>query len=374
MGNYLPPDPQDRVSLHEVMAPVGWWPTTVNQHDPDPIAALDAHVALVKALRGYRYQGVKSRDYQTALGDCLDRAETIVVTHQLLDFVLERLPTVPLGQPMTRNMLPFSAAFVQLPRPVYIPYDVVEEVDVQPERFVTQFDIGMWVQAATIDRTNVVHAPGDLARPPDKEGYDLYLPDARDQLEQLGHEGIAYLHGLSEPVIHEGLAYVKANYPEHANMRGYDIRAPMPIYSSGWRYGLSWDPEKREETFTLTKAGAFERRFWLALWATLMEQVEVEPAKLDRATIRRAARGRNVAELPEVVVCNLRMLKRRDRTGKERTVRPSPQWNHRWEVVGHPRTIHRGTPQERVVQVKPHVKGPEWAPLIKKDRVYRLAR
>jgi hypothetical protein len=40
----------------------------------------------------------------------------------------------------------------------------------------------------------------------------------------------------------------------------------------------------------------------------------------------------------------------------------------------HDRTLYRGTPQERVVPVKASIKGPDWAPLIEKDRVYRLAR
>jgi len=47
-------------------------------------------------------------------------------------------------------------------------------------------------------------------------------------------------------------------------------------------------------------------------------------------------------------------------------------WHHSWRVTGHVRTIHRGTPQERKVWVREHVKG--HGPLIEKDRVYRLSR
>lgn len=50
------------------------------------------------------------------------------------------------------------------------------------------------------------------------------------------------------------------------------------------------------------------------------------------------------------------------------------RWSHRWYVMPHWLTIHRGSGKQRVVRVAGHIKGPEHAPLILRDVVYKWTR
>jgi hypothetical protein len=360
------------------------WPVAVDRSvEPDPLAALDSHVALIRALRAGLYPmggHTAGGQYQKALADCMDRAATVVVTHAMLDFVLDRMPHVPFGQELDNSMLPFQAAYVVFPRRIQVPVDRAEEQRNQTDNptytphILAAFDHGAWVQTASVTLSNGEGLPPDA--PPDlattKVGYSGgYM--GREP------EGIGYFQICSEQLIHDTVAWARSQRGgvitsvSGIAMNDYTIGAPLPVYSNGWRYGLSWDPAQREPTYNLTGAGEWERRFWLALWATLHEQTEPSRPRLPRQAVRQAARRRNGAT-PEVVVCNLRMLRHTDADGREHVQRPKPDWTHRWRVRPHMRTIHRGTAQERQVPVRAHVKGPDWAPLVDKDKVYRLSR
>jgi hypothetical protein len=358
--------------------PLGWWPEPdTHGHEPDPAQALEDHVALIRALRQHRYPlSSQSAGFQDALAFALDAAETIIVTHQLLDFVLERAETVPLGQPLYPEMLPFPSAFVVLPRNVLVPLNREEEAGIDPPRhIVAHFDMCAWLQAGDVWEDGIEIEDG-ATEPPDPTDAGATFEDYTSSGTRISNRGIGYFQMMSAPMVHRGLDHLERDieFGDGSTLGTYSIPAPLPVYSSGWKYGVSWDPEARGESFALTEAGAWERRFWLALFATLNEQVEITRPHLDRATRRRAMRGREVTKLPDVVVCNLRMLTKKNKDGSERRVRPKPEWQHRWRSRAHDRTLYRGTPQERVVPVKASIKGPDWAPLIEKDRVYRLAR
>jgi hypothetical protein len=347
-----------------------WWPIEQFADEVDPLAALDAHVALVRALRAEQFPFAEMNDFQPAIALALNQAVTITVTHDLLDFVLERLEHVPFGEPLQRSMLPFPAGFLVLPRPVPVPTDELDDDD--PRRAVCEFDMGAWLQAGDVYTGDTPESADYVLRKnQDDTAEDEGETDIARSGDRLIHRGIGYLQICSEPLVHLSAEYLRG-VGEHLGT--YDIRAPLPVYSSGWRYGLSWDPAQREDSFVLTRAGAWERRFWLAMFATLNEQVDVTRPHLDRPTIRRAMRAREITDLPEIVVCNLRMIRKTAKDGTERTTRPKPQWTHRWHSKAHDRTLYRGTPQERKVPVAGCIKGPDWAPLVKKDRVYRLAR
>jgi hypothetical protein len=154
-----------------------------------------------------------------------------------------------------------------------------------------------------------------------------------------------------------------------ARLRSLGVKH-APIYSSGWGFGLSWDPAEREPDFVLTSAGEFERRFWLTLWRTMAEEV-MAPVTIPRPDRRRAARM--LSQIPEVVVADLRRVKH-PVTHERLADGAEVMWSHRWKVRGHQRVLHRGTDRERTVWVREYVKGPESAPLIEKDTVWRLRR
>lgn len=369
------------------------WPVT-EPKDPDPLKALEDHVAVIKALRRNIYPLSNTHGYQDVLADALDEAATIVVTNQMLDFVLERMPHVPFGQELTYDMLPFPAGYVVLPRHVYIPVeDEHAQPDIHPRHVLAVFDQGAWVQTGAVLSDNVPpDGPGGYNR---ILGHNSWATDnttgdyhsslnltppgeveqvhnaATGQPAMMSDRGIGYFQIISEEVAAKAIQYVKGFDGRDIT---YDLRAPLPIYSNGWRYHTSWDPAHREASYVLTQAGEWERRFWLAMFATLNQEVVIDRPHLSRPVLRRTMRDLKRKTIPDVVICDLRTIKRTDKDGREHTDRPKPNWSHRWHVKAHPRTLYRGTPQERVVPVKGHTKGPDWAPLLEKDRVYRLRR
>lgn len=338
---------------------------------PRPLDALDAQVSLIDAFNsevgsrlveamnlGRRLEiaeGAAERAAREIARD-LNTATTVVVTDRMLDFVLDRMDSITFGDPLVPDDLLFEAAFIVLSRPVQIAdlvYDVYAPDTYPPRRMVT-FSAGFY-------------APKPI--------------EHRDILrnEELMTDGIIYCQAVS-------VDELQAYYDELRSERDHDaqtladIEASMemlrdrklshvPVYSSGWAFGLTWDPAYREETYTLTPAGEWERRFWLSLLRTLKEEV-FAPVRFRRAEQRRMERR---GMIPDVVVADLRRVKHAAK--EERLVTGETiMWSHRWRRRGHPRVLHRGTDKEKTVWVREHICGPESMPLIEKDRVYRLSK
>lgn len=365
---------------------------------PRPLDALDSHVAVVDALASPDGAGIiesATADGQTgvretdtkrvndqrfarALSDQLNTATTLVVTDRMLEFVLDRMASIPFGDPLRPDDLLFESAYIVLSRPVTVG-DLGDDDygDVFPPRRFAQFDAGFYVPmgVATYDalRKAEVTADGILyaqcASIPTLERVfaDLVVPGGRFVRDRDG--GLSIVSAESIDVTQDGL-HLRAGEIMHAMQRLYAMRLKhVPVYSSGIGFGVSWDPELREEDFVLTPAGEFERRFWLSLLRTIVEEV-FAPVRFRRADYRRAARA---GIIPDVVVADLRRVKH---TAKEETL-PGGEtimWSHRWMRSGHPRTIHKGTEKERTIWVREHVCGPKSMPLILKDRVHRLSR
>lgn len=345
-----------------------------------PTQALEEHVSLVRAFRhpshgmaiagslagivpngDYGKSGTQlARDLAVKLAADLDQAATVVVTDRMLDLVLRRVDSWEFGRPLEADDLPFERAFVSFPRSVPLPTgDEDVAADVWPRRGQNGFDGGWWypsdVTGADKDRLRIGYE-GDEAGAGIGYGQCVRRENLRQFTEWLWK---GKNPATSQEAIEEGNAVLLASGA-----------LQIPLYHSGWQFGRSWDPQYREDTFTLTEAGEFERRFWLSLWFTLREEV-LAPVRLPRRASRPAAR---IGLIPDVIVCDLRKVRR---PAREDELLPSGEvviWSHRWRVAGHDRVLHRGTPQERVIRVKPYVKGPANRPLIEKDRVYRLGR
>lgn len=337
-----------------------------------PTEALDSQVSLIRALRhpehGVRLTGALFKvgpemvarevvyNQAKSLASKLDRAATILITDTMLRHVLRRMDSVEFGQPLAEGDLPFESGYILLPREVTIPAD--DDPDLYPLHRETVFDSGGWFGHEKIGSTSPV---GHLEafNPSPTDGLAFFQGIRRSRLK----EATKFLQGggdeeVAPEIIEEGNEVLLASGMKH-----------VPIYLGGWEYGRSWDPQYREEGYVLTAAGEFERRFWLTLWRTLSEEIVV-PVRMPRRPTRQAAR---VGLVPEVVVAELRRVRR---PNHDQTL-PSGEvvmWTHRWRVREHTRTLHRGTPQEKVVPVRSYVKGPENRPLIEKDLVYRLGR
>src|SRR4029079_14772092 len=78
---------------------------------PRPLDALEAHVALidvlaspdgatfVKSMTGGNTKRVNDERLARELGDKLNTATTLVVTDRMLEFVLNRMDSIPFGDP-----------------------------------------------------------------------------------------------------------------------------------------------------------------------------------------------------------------------------------------------------------------------------------
>lgn len=338
---------------------------------PRPMDALDSQVALIDALRsdhGMRLVAGMSETGQveelsrraaSGIAAQLNTATTVVVTDRMLQFVFDRMGSVPFGDPMTPDDLLFESAYFVFPRPVNVGSLRDDDYDNFPRRSIASFDSGFYVPQNISMHARVNEDDGPRDGILYVQSASLALMD--EYVESLRQEVLDAGGSLPDPRladIEEGGAQIRAMGLKHC-----------PIYSSGWALGVSWDPELREEDFVLTEAGEFERRFWLSLLRTLKEEI-FAPVRFRRADYRRAARR---GLIPDVVVADLRRIKHRN---KEETL-PTGEtimWSHRWRRKGHTRTLHRGTDKEKTVWVREHICGPESMPLIEKDRVYRLSK
>lgn len=358
--------------------------STRTQRSVAPLAALESQVSLIRALRNPSIgpeimgaaQGLRGSTMQIesegkklaeVLSAGLDSAPTIVVTDRMLDVILRRLDSIEFGEPLRpEDVNLFPAGYIVFPRPVEVPFSEDDYRDVFPPRVGAKFDAGFWLASSVTTREQT----SKLAITED---------DVLDVFDT-SVQGITYSQSVSLALAEELLLADRArghiNDPDWGEIRSglrrlYDWGVQhAPVYTSGWGFGLSWDPALREESYVLTPAGEFERRFWLTTFRTLAEEV-MAPVLVPRAARRRA--GRLLSKVPDVVVADLRRVKypvKEQRLTDGSTV----MWSHRWKVRGHQRTLHRGTPQERTIWVREYEKGPEGAPLIEKDRVYRLAR
>lgn len=348
---------------------------------PRPLDALDSQVGLIEALHGPRGADLVVAMVETSnaeatgnlieirreheqraarqLADTLNTATTVVVTERMLDFVLDRMPSIPFGDPLTPDDLLFEAAYIVLPRRVSIGELGDDDRDNFPPRKLAEFDAGFYVPQQV--------AAARAIRGPDGETADLFS------------DGIMYVQSVSHSVFEDYIAELRAD-PERTDFDADEMERSLngirelkikhaPVYASGIGFGLSWDPELREEDFILTDAGEFERRFWLSLFRTLKEEV-FAPVRFRRADQRRAMRR---GLIPDVVVADLRRVKHAAK--EERLVTGETiMWSHRWIRRGHTRTLNRGTDKEKTVWVREHVCGPQSMPLIHKDRVYRLSK
>jgi len=358
---------------------------------PRPLDALEAHVALidvlaspegatfVKSMTGGNTKRVNDERLARELGDKLNTATTLVVTDRMLEFVLNRMDSIPFGDPLRPEDLLFESAYIVLPRPVTVG-ELTDDDNVSfPPRKVAQFDAGFYIPmgVATWDVLRKVEVPTDgilyaqAASIPTLERHfaDRIVPGGRFVRDPNGRLSVVSAEAM-DLTQQDGGDLQRVGEIMSAMERIYETKLKhVPIYSSGMGFGVSWDPELREEDFILTPAGEFERRFWLSLFRTVVEEV-FAPVRFRRADQRRASRR---GLIPDVVVADLRRVKH---AAKEETL-PGGEtimWSHRWRRRGHTRTLHRGTEKEKTVWVREHICGPDSMPLIEKDRVYRLSK
>lgn len=333
-----------------------------------PLDALESHVRLLRALKnpslanlivagsGSSGHSTMSGDYAKMMFNRLDRASTVVVTDRMLDEVLRRMPGVPFGDPLREDDMIFANGYVVFPRPVYLPNLTADDHgDVRPERSAASFDAGFWLASG------IAVEPLGYGGAGSTDGVMYTQCVATDRAVAAVHE-TGFIRAEEMPAIERGVATMRRSGLAH-----------IPVYSAGWAYDVSWDPEFRDESYVLTPAGEFERRFWMTFWRMLGEEI-VAPISIPRGDRRRA--GRLLANVPDVVICDLRKIRH---VGKSQRLDDGStvMWSHRWRVGRHMRYCPKcgiDHPKEKHVEVRAYVKGPKNMPLLEKDKVWRLDR
>jgi hypothetical protein len=169
-----------------------------------------------------------------------------------------------------------------------------------------------------------------------------------------------------------------------------------PVDFTAWAYGTQWQSmtwDRRRELDEMIATDAFrghpwevpgtntsevsphigeQRRLLLSILLLMKEEVYRERMLPDRAARRRWKASSVIP--PEdycVTVTKLRRVTDGEHLGDEEG---ESHYSHRFTVRGHWRRIRKGTPDERAVWVRPHIKGPEYAPFVPKGRVTILER
>ena len=132
-----------------------------------------------------------------------------------------------------------------------------------------------------------------------------------------------------------------------------------------------WEPDTHQP-HQISQNVAGMRKFLLTLLRFMQEEIiQVSRHPLSRAQKRRAER--EDLKIPEdgcIITVHLRKVRYVGEVQHTDTVK---QWTHRFWVEGHTRHLDYLEPG-RTTWVRPYVKGPEWAPLIMKERVTTVNR
>lgn len=115
------------------------------------------------------------------------------------------------------------------------------------------------------------------------------------------------------------------------------------------------------------------QRLLMAFWALIGQRV----TDTTRMPIERHARRRAERRGKQNIEDGIRVIRLRRLAGETPSDHDDKlvMWSHRWVVGGHWRQQwYPSADEHRPIWIAPHVKGPESAPLVLKDRIYRVDR
>lgn len=202
--------------------------------------------------------------------------------------------------------------------------------------------------------------------------WSFYVAD-RDVLSERHEYLMAHRDKLKDPT-----AILEANRALAAAL-GATGRILMPLGHGDWPLDTTTTGRSVFTTDTGAHAAASsaeDRRLMAALWALLTQPglCGVEDDVADRPVRRVSARVGAVRPLEPVKVITLRRARHE---GTAATGGDEPRrYSHRWMVQGHWRWQPHGPgrTQRKLIWVRPHIKGPEDAPLHAPPKVNALVR
>lgn len=348
-----------------------------------PSVAVDAHLDLIRGLALENADDIltslanatpsQSQVSASALEYVTSRADTFVVSAEMMGLAghasvdLDGMPLFAHDLP-SRNMLLFLD---DLGWDYFSNALVDEDVDV----------LGMAsVRALTILDSGWVSDSG-MIRESDKIAQQVSYIDP-DTGEMTSGDGVFLIMWASvDDVAAHGVEQGWWEADQATRLLG--IGPFVPVDFSGWGYGLRWESLSDEDTDRFageitnmpgkvaSHVGQMRRRL-LSTLLLMGEEVYAERERVSRPTRRRWEASK--LRTPEDFSVAVTRLRRYHHSPGEQHPDSEPLYNHRWYVRGHWRRLHRGTPEERAVWVRPYIKGPDHAPLIEHFRVTALDR
>lgn len=302
----------------------------LNPHDPNYVVALAEHYL-----------------------EDLDTAHTFHVTAEMVDVATVMGADLE-GYPLRESDLPAERGLVLLDEPLlWWDYDVRME----------------WAEMGQIPLRGILWTTTD------------HVGIVEDNEPQGDHRGISYwclidIDGFSDLMEERNLADGNDPLPM-PEFRGMGL---LPIDWLAWAFDYPWRQRSQDEGPTSGSSTAQSwhvgeiRKFVASLFLLMQQEVAVDRVRLDRPTRRRWQASR--LDVPEDYLLSVVRLRRTYGDAPEAPdgERAEGRYSHRWLVRPHWRRIHKGTPDERAVYVRGHIKGPEDAPLVTKRKVTTLER
>lgn len=350
-----------------------------------PSAAVDLHLDLIRGLRTERADEIleglseatpsQSAVSAAALGFITERADTFLVTGEMMGLAghaavdLDGMPLFAHDLP-SRNMLLFLDD---------VGWDYFSNALLDHEP-IDVLGMAMVRALSIVDSEWVASYLPDDGRPGSHVAQQVSYLDP-DTGELSSGNGVFL-------VMWAAVADVEDHMHEHGwldtNERGLVGIGPMiPVDFSGWGYGLRWESLSEADTDRLkgqitempgkvaSHVGQMRRRL-LSTLLLMGEEVYAERERVSRPTRRRWEASK--LKLPEDFSVGVTRLRRYHSSAYDQHPDSEPIYTHRFYVRGHWRRLHRGTPEERAVWVRPYIKGPDHAPLIERFRVTALDR
>jgi len=284
----------------------------------------------------------------------LTMAEAFQVTDDMCDLVRWAAVSLPEGHPFYLETLPTEYGFVWFDKPT-------RQRDIHGKVTTTR--------AVTWGRTSEP-VPAWLADTPleDRNDDNVILTEPQPGVRLNFYNDPTDMDDYSNRDIIERLGVDKV-------LRGGRLQLQHSFfYSFGTKTVQEYDVEQLIDVDTPddvpdTYATAYSAfNYVLALWILLGQTVtSATEADIDRAARKRAGRA---AIPPKVTVITLRRRASGQSEGETHV-----EWTHRWIVRGHWRNQYYPSENtNRLIWIAPYVKGPDDAPLIQSQKVYRLAR
>jgi hypothetical protein len=321
-----------------------------------PIDVLDEQVKLVRfwktsphrkvfaeefAFAINKYRSTAGESVDTFLAERLNAAETFYVRANIIDRLWHFTDTYETHGHETIEFqdLPCPRGFIFLERPIHM-------IDARGR--VCSIKVILWSE--------------------ERGGVSIVeFSDARDPLDEINH--IHKRDGLKEVT----------EYPLFHIMPWAWGKKIRNLTVEDFAADRSGHPDDSEEDRKLmmenmpTSVQSMDRfnGFLISLWEFVQEQIPYR-IRADRPMMKRLQRAHS--PLSEVTVVDLRPIDQPPQHNDPDHVPQVVMWSHRWRVREHKRRWIDKHGNYRETTVSASVKGPEWLPLIEKDRVFHVKR